>query len=348
LKWGEKRMLENPSNLILTRLSQPAGENSTQLENLLTAYRIALTQHDSIRSRMAYGRDLNVCCWELSEHLGFTVQHVVLNLPWLMDRQRALWYRDRLREAVSNRGKILADATINRRLAVMSAVMQEFIRAGLISSNPFEGLTLTRGRSDPTPALSNDQRQALVIAPDVENARTPFERRRCLRDRILLALLFVHGIRREEARLVRFGDVTMNQGYQVLTVRQKGGKMISHRLHPKVWHYMQIYRAEFLEKDDDFLFGGLTRNGISKNDQPMSPQSINYVVHFWARKAQIKGVRVTPHCGRSTVITEALKKAPLQVVSRGIGHATIETTARYDRSRTRLDQSPMSFQNVEL
>ena len=341
-------MLENPSNLILTRLSQSAGENSTQLENLLMAYRIALTRHDSIRSRLAYARDLDLCIWTIAEYSGHSVQEVALKLPHLINRQRALWYRDHLREAVSNRGKPLADGTINRRLAVMSAVFREFVNAGIISSNPFKGLTLTRGRTDPTPALSNEERQRLVIAPDFENARSLFERQRCLRDRILLALLFVHGIRREEARLARFSDVTMNQGYQVLTVRQKGGKIITHRLHPKVYHYMQIYRAEFLEKDDAFLFGGLTRNGISKSDQPMSPQAINYIVQFWARKAGIKNSRVTPHVGRATVITEALKKAPLQVVSRGIGHATIETTARYDRARTRLDQSPMSFQQVEL
>lgn len=340
-------MIENPTELILTRLSHPVEGDSTQFENLFAAYRIALTRHDSTLSRKAYARDLDLCVWTISEYSGFTVQEVVLKLPHFINRQRALWYRDQLRETLSNRGKPLADATINRRLAVMSAVFREFVSAGIIASNPFKGLTLTRGRTDPTPALSNEERQLLVQAPDFESAETAHDRRRLLRDRILLGLLFVHGIRREEARLVRFSDVSMNQGYQVLTVRQKGGKIITHRLHPKVYHYMQIYRAEFLAKDDDFLFGGLTRNGISKSDEPMSPQAINYVVRFWAHKAGIKQ-RTTPHVGRATVITEALKKAPLQVVSRGIGHASIETTARYDRSRTRLDQSPMSFQQVEL
>ncbi len=45
---------------------------------------------------------------------------------------------------------------------------------------------------------------------------------------------------------------------------------------------------------------------------------------------------------------EALKKASLQVVSRGIGHESIESAARYDRNRNRMDQSVMIFQDCEL
>lgn len=342
-------MLENPSNLILTRLSPSAGENSTQLENLLTAYRIALTRHDSIRSRMAYARDLDLCIWTIAEYSGHTVQEVALKLPHLINRQRALWYRDHLRESVSSRGKPLADATINRRLAVLSAVFREFIRAGLISSNPFEGLTLTRGRSDPTPALSNEERQRLVQAPDFESAATPYDRRRLLRDRILLGILFVMGLRREEVRCARYSDVGMNQGYQTLTVRQKGGKIIAHRLHPKLYHYIQMYRTECLEKDDDFLFGGMTRNGISKApEQPLSPQAVNYLVARYAKMAGIKQP-VSCHSGRATAITQSLiKGAPLQVVSRAIGHSSIETTARYDRTKDRMEKAIVTFQDVQL
>ncbi|GFO81970.1 MAG: hypothetical protein A49_15970 [Methyloceanibacter sp.] len=141
----------------------------------------------------------------------------------------------------------------------------------------------------------------------------------------------------------------MNQGYQTLTVRQKGGKIIAHRLHPKLYHYIQMYRTECLEKDDDFLFGGMTRNGISKApEQPLSPQAVNYLVARYAKMAGIKQP-VSCHSGRATAITQSLiKGAPLQVVSRAIGHSSIETTARYDRTKDRMEKAIVTFQDVQL
>lgn len=335
-----------PSHQLMVLEHGPGGRDSPRLQTLFAAYKSALHSHESPNTRRAYSRDLDRFVWEFTEFYGYPIREVLLNLPHLVKRQHAIWYRDRLRTLISTRGRPLADATINRRLAVMSAIFREFMHAGIINNNPFKGLTAGY-RCDPTPALSNEERQRLVQAPDFENAPTPKERQRRLRDRCLLALLFVHGIRREEARLVRACDITTNQGYQVLTVRQKGGGTISHRLHPKLFHYIEVYRQEFMAGDDGYLFTGLARNGNSEPGQAISPQAINDIVTYWARKAGIDK-KVTPHVGRATVITEALKKAPLQVVSRSIGHATIETTARYDRTRNRMDQAVVTFQDVQL
>jgi site-specific recombinase XerD len=335
-----------PSHELMVLEHGPGGRDSPRLQTLFAAYKSALHSHESPNTRRAYSRDLDRFVWEFSEVYGNSIREVLLNLPYLVKRQHAIWYRDHLRDLISSRGRPLADATINRRLSVMSAVFREFVHAGIINNNPFKGLTAGY-RCDPTPALSNEERQRLVQAPDFEKAQTPKERQRRLRDRCLLALLFVHGIRREEARLVKTGDITTNQGYQVLTVRQKGGGTISHRLHPKLFHYIEMYCQEFMPDDEVYLFTGLARNGNSEPGKAISAQAINDIVAHWARKAGITK-KVTPHVGRATVITEALKKAPLQVVSRSIGHATIETTARYDRTRNRMDQAIMNYQACEL
>jgi site-specific recombinase XerD len=146
----------------------------------------------------------------------------------------------------------------------MSAVFREFMREGLVATNPFKGLTAGY-RCDPTPALSNDERQRLLDAPDFEAAKTKGERQRRLRDKCLLALLFVHGIRQQEARLVKTTDLGTNQGYYTLTVKQKGGATITHRLHPKLHHYIEVYRGEFMG-GGGYLFTGLARNGVSTHE----------------------------------------------------------------------------------
>ena len=145
---------------------------------------------------------------------------------------------------------------------------------------------------------------------------------------------------------MKISDIGTNQGYYTLTVNQKGGTTISHRLHPKLYHYIELYREEFMEQDG-YLFIGLARNGNSKPGKPLTPQAINYIVRKWAKVAGI-AQRVTPHVGRATVITEALRKASLQVVARSIGHASVESTARYDRNRNRMDQAVMLYQEVEF
>ncbi len=141
-------------------------------------------------------------------------------------------------------------------------------------------------------------------------------------------------------------DLGTNQGYYTLAVKQKGGTTITHRLHPKLHHYIELYKDEFMD-DDGYLFTGLARNGNSKPGRPLSPQAIGYIVERWGKVAGLKQ-RVTPHVGRATVITEALKKAPLQVVARSIGHASIESTARYDRTRNRMEEAIVIYQEIAL
>ena len=342
-----ERLLEAPLTELLRRCDTITEDESSETRTLLQAYRNVLLCHESPNTRNAYRRDLDWFVGIYCEYHDRGEMDVLLNLHRLVTRSKAIWYRDTMRSVTGAWGKPLADATISRRLAVMSTVFREFHRSGLIQSNPFKGLTVGY-RCDPTPALSNEDRQKLVRAPDYLNAETIDDRQRLLRDRILLILLFVHGIRREEARLVKASDIGESQGHPVLSVRQKGGNTILHRLHPKLAEYIELYRSEFMSDPDGCLFTGLSNNGRGSPDKPISPQAINWIVKHYAKKVGITQ-RISPHVGRATVITLALQGgAPLQVVSHAIGHASIETTARYDRSRNRMDQAVMLFQDCEL
>jgi len=339
-------VFDTPATEILKRCSNASQEDSDAVLNLLAAYKCALTSHESQNTRLANTRDLDSFVHCISEFTNRTPMDIMLNLPNIVTRAKAIWYRDYLRSCFSNRGKPFAGSSVNRRLASLSSLWKEFVAASLCPTNPFRGLRADDHRCDPTPALSLEDQNRLIQAPDFESATTPYQRRRLLRDKILLALLFVHGIRREEARLLKFSDIGTNQGYYVFTVKAKRAQIITHRCHPKVFHYLQIYRAEFMP-DDGYVFRGFAHNGNSKAGEPMSAQTITYIVKWWARKVKISQ-NVSPHVGRATAITHALRHAPIQVVSQAIGHASISSTQRYDRTKSRLEKGICTLQDCEV
>lgn len=338
-------MEEAPSTELLLLESRAAEEDSEYLQSLSAAYKTALYLHESPHTRRAYAKDINQFILWFQDFHGGTIREILFGLPQIVKRHHTIAYRDWLRKVAGAHGKPLSDSSLNRKLSTMAAVFRELQNAALCTGNPFRGLAAGY-KCDPTPALSNEERQRLISAPDFENVPTVKERRKRLRDRCLLIVLFVHGLRRDEARRIRYEDIATNQGYFVVNVRQKGGTTIAHRLHPKLYHYLQIYRAEFM-KDDGYIFTGLARNGNSKENEPMSSQAVYDTVLYWGRRAGLSA-KATPHVGRATVITEALKKAPLQTVSRAVAHRSVQSTLRYDRTRNRMDQAVMTFQDCEL
>jgi len=339
-------MFDTPANAILKRCSNAGQEDSDAVLNLLAAYKCALTSHESPNTRLAKLRDLDFYVHYLSDFTGRIPMDIMLNLPGIVSRAGAISYRDYLRSCFSNRGKPYAGSSVNRRLSNLSSLWKEFMAASLCPTNPWRGLRADDHRCDPTPALSLEDQSRLISAPGFESATNAYQRRRLLRDKILLALLFMHGIRREEARLLKFSDIGTNQGYHVFTVKAKRGQVVQFRLHPKVFFYLEVYRREFMS-DDGYIFRGFAHNGNSKTGAPMSAQTINYIVKWWAKKVGIKQ-RVSAHVGRATAITHALRHAPIQVVSRAISHASIETTARYDRTKNRLEKGICTLQDCEV
>ncbi len=61
-----------------------------------------------------------------------------------------------------------------------------------------------------------------------------------------------------------------DQGYYTLTVKQKGGVTIPLRLYAKLYHYIQMYRAEVME-EDSYLFKGRAWNGNSRRGSHCLP-----------------------------------------------------------------------------
>jgi site-specific recombinase XerD len=79
---------------------------------------------------------------------------------------------------------------------------------------------------------------------------------------------------------------------------------------------------------------------LDADGQPLSRHAVARVVARLARAAGITK-RISPHSCRHAFVTLALDAgATLRDVQDAAGHASPETTRRYDRARGLLDRSP--------
>lgn len=147
-----------------------------------------------------------------------------------------------------------------------------------------------------------------------------------VRNRALVAVLLLGGLRRSEAAALRWRDVDFENG--ILQVRHgKGdkardvplaGDTALERL--RAWQLVQPL-------DYEWVFGPVDRSGRASYDQPISGTD---VYRIWCATANAAGVESKPHDARRTFITEALTTgAQLVTVQKAAGHAKGETTLGY-------------------
>ncbi|MDP3108095.1 tyrosine-type recombinase/integrase [Hydrogenophaga sp.] len=114
----------------------------------------------------------------------------------------------------------LSPSTQRRKLAAISSLLEHLVDEQLIPTNPARGVRRPRLESHEgkTPALSLAQAQALLEAPDAHTLKG-------VRDRAILAVLLLGGLRRAEVVALRVRDFDLQRaGVSHLRVMGKGGK----------------------------------------------------------------------------------------------------------------------------
>jgi integrase/recombinase XerD len=146
------------------------------------------------------------------------------------------------------------------------------------------------------------------------------------RDKAILEVLYVTGIRLGEIARLALDDLNLDEGL----IRVNGGKGAKDRVVPigKVAsqfleNYVKVIRPRILGKNKtERLF-------LSVKGQGMSHDVIAWTVAKYSRLAGIKK-RVTPHLWRHSCATHLLQnKANLRHVQELLGHRSLATTERY-------------------
>jgi len=278
---------------------------------------------DNPRTRRAYQGDLEDFCGfiglaEAEEFRAVTRAHV---LAW--------------RTQLEERG--LAGATIRRKLAALASLFDHLLENNAIAGgNPVHGVKRPRIESNEgkTPALGDHQAKALLDTPPADSLKG-------LRDRAILAVLLYHGLRREEAALLRVSDIQERRGIYHLRIQGKGGKLRYLPLHPvaadRIHRYLELSNHHLLDQQAPLflpLRGRSTGAGITAN-------GIYALVGTYAKRAGIKVVGLGVHGLRATAATNALEhEADIAKVQAWLGHANISTTRIYDRRQQRPEDSP--------
>lgn len=215
-----------------------------------------------------------------------------------------------------------APATANKFLCALRGVLQEAWRLGLLESEDFrrasdleavKGSTLPRGR-----ALAAGEVRALFGQGDGPTDR---------RDAAIVAVLYGCGLRRSE--LVALDVADWNPVDRALAVRHGKGNKARQAFLPAGAAVALTAWLEARGEASGPLFVGIRRGGNVQTSR-LSDQAI---LHILQVRGEAAGVApFSPHDLRRTFISDLLDAgADIATVQQMAGHASVTTTARYDR-----------------
>lgn len=215
-------------------------------------------------------------------------------------------------------------ATVNRMLCALRGTLKAAWLLGQMSAEDYHkaasvksvtGETIPAGRE-----LSSGEIAALLA--DCENDTTAAG----ARDAALIALLYACGLRRAEAVSLDLEDYDPTTG--LIKVMGKRSKERTAYLFNGAARAMADWLA-IRGGDPGPLFFPINKGGKLKNDR-MTTQAVYNIL---AKRGELAKVgQFSPHDMRRTFVSDLLEAgADISTVAKMAGHASVTTTARYDR-----------------
>lgn len=273
---------------------------ATPISTLAGAW-LASLRSDNTRS--AYRRDL-------VDFLGFCAQGSVD--PLVVSRPVVDLY------ARSLEAEAKAPATIARRLSALASFYRYLVDEGVLVASPVDRVRRPIvAQESPMLGLDRDEARALLRTAGSAGAA----------DHALVCLLLLNGLRVSEATGLTIADLDIERGHHVVRIVGKGAKRRTAPLAPRT--FAAVEAAVAGRASGTVL--------LSRDGRPMNRHQALRAVQRLCRQAGITK-RVSPHSLRHSMVTQALEAGvPIHVVQDAAGHASPNTTRRYDRARHALD-----------
>lgn len=208
--------------------------------------------------------------------------------------------------------------SLSRYLSAYRQFFRWLVREGKIESDPTALIESPKtGRGLPK-ALTEEQVDALLAAPDTETALG-------LRDKAMLELMYATGLRVSELVGLLLSNINLNQG--VVRVIGKGQKErlvpIGDEAHESLNAYLSTSRPGLLQGvQTDYVFVTTRKSGMTR-------QAFWYMVRRYAEQCDVSK-KLSPHMLRHSFATHLLNHgADLRVVQLLLGHSDLSTTQIY-------------------
>ncbi|MGD9020673.1 MAG: site-specific tyrosine recombinase XerD [Lysobacterales bacterium] len=214
------------------------------------------------------------------------------------------------------RGK--SPRSVSRYLSAYRQFYGWLLREGVITDDPVALIESPKAGRGLPKALSEDQVEALLGAPDTSTALGA-------RDKAMLELMYATGLRVSELVNLELGNLNLNQG--VVRVIGKGRKErlvpIGEAAHESLDAYLSGSRPGLLKGAQcDAVF-------VTARKSAMTRQAFWYMVRRHALSCGI-AQKLSPHVLRHSFATHLLNHgADLRVVQLLLGHADLSTTQIY-------------------
>jgi site-specific recombinase XerD len=256
-----------------------------------------------------------------------------LTLPWGELRfQHVAAIRSKLQEYYK-------PATVNKALAALKGTLRAAWQSGQMSAEDYQKAISVKGvRGETLPAgreLSSGELAALL--DDCEHDKTNAG----ARDAAIIAVMYSCGLRRAEVITLDLADYNVEDGQ--LKIKGKGNKERT--------AYVTGGSAQALAdwlgvrgSKAGALFVAVNKGGVL-GDGRLTSQAIYNMLQKRADEAGVKSF--SPHDMRRTFVSDLLDAgADITIVSKMAGHASVITTARYDRRPEEAKRKAASLLHV--
>ena len=214
--------------------------------------------------------------------------------------------------------KGLSKHTVNCYLRSIRAFWSWLIREGIVDASPFERVKVPGVPRKVVPTFSEAQLQALLAAI---RTSTP----EGFRDYTIILTLTDTALRISELTGLTMDDLWLDEG--VLKVMGKGGKErlipIGKQVQRLLWRYINQFRPTPVSPRSDFVF-------LTKDGRPLPRNRIQKRMAVYGERADLKGIRCSPHTLRHTAAVKFLRNGgDVFSLQRLLGHSSLEMTRHY-------------------
>jgi integrase len=318
------------AQVVLAKREKQAVAQTIDAQSVVAEW---LSEHRSENTRKAYGRDLLDFCQTIYRT---TDLRKALSRFLSLSEVEAGMTLTKFRQLLRERGA--QPATINRKLSALRAFVDHARKRGIVHWRVTDLVKGEKQRTDPKERI-RQHLPAVTVEGIAEALRKildalPEKGLPALRDKAIIALMALHGLRRVEVARLSLADLMDEpDGVIALRVWGKGDKFRVIKLVAETTKLLKRYlaalkRAKIEPKQDALgvpVFGSL-RKGKGKR---LTLTQLNNIVDAALAKAGIKRKGLSCHSLRHCFGTLAATSVPIPDLAAYLGHSNIATTGLY-------------------